>query len=448
MDTYRPQYHVSPPSGWMNDPNGLIWHDGEYHLFYQWYPKVDVDAAGMCWHHAVSTDLVHWKHLEVALESDALGAIWSGSAAVDRANTSGLFAGAGGLVAVFTHHAASNAERQSLAVSEDRGRTWRKYAKNPVLGDDTCRDFRDPKVFWHGPTQRWVMIVGVEQQLFASPNLRDWTFLGKTGFKSECPDLFPLLVEGENQVLWVLSLGGRQVAIGTFDGRAFVPQTGPIEVDGGLDFYAAQSWENIPGGRRIWIGWLNNWKYAQKLPDFGARGMMSIPREMSLRRTADRGLVLVQRPIPQLQSLRLDTQTIASQDIRPSRELASGDALEIEATIQPAAGDRCGIKVAVSGSQETLIGYDAASGCAFVDRDRSGLPITNGQSTAPVSLRDGTLDMRIFVDRSSVEAFFNDGETVISSLIHPTEPGRGVEWFSDNGKSSVKEIRVHRLGGI
>jgi len=444
ITAYRPLYHFSPPSGWLNDPNGLIWHDGEYHMFYQWHPSVAVDAAGMCWHHAVTPDLVHWKHLDVALEPDGLGAIWSGSAAADLANTSGLFSGAGGLVAVFTHHAPGSAERQSLAFSADRGRTWAKYADNPVLGDDTSRDFRDPKVFRHAPTQRWIMVVGVEHQLFASPNLRDWTFLSKTGFKSECPDLFPLPVEGENQVLWVLSLAGRQVVIGTFDGRTFSPQTDPIEVDAGPDFYASQSWENVPGGCRIWVGWLSNWKYARQVPDFGARGFMTVPRELSLRRAGDR-LLFVQRPIPQLQSLRLDTQTIAPQEIRPGRQLASGDALEIVATIRPAAGDRCGIKVAVSGSQETLIGYDA--GYAFVDRDRSGLPVTNGRFIAPLLLRDGTFDVRIFVDRSSVETFFNDGETVMSTLIHPVEPGRGVEWFSGNGRSSVQGMQVHRLAG-
>jgi sucrose-6-phosphate hydrolase SacC (GH32 family) len=154
----------------------------------------------------------------------------------------------------------------------------------------------------------------------------------------------------------------------------------------------------------------------------------------------------VQRPIPQLQSLRLDTQTISSREIRPGQELASGDALEIVATIRPADGDRCGIEVAVSGSQETLIGCDAGS--AFVDRDRSGLPVTRGRFISPLSLRDGAFDVRIFVDRCSVEVFFNDGEIVFSALIHPSEPGRGVAWFSENGKSAVQEVRVHRLAGI
>lgn len=445
---YRPQYHFSPPTGWLNDPNGLIWQDGEYHMFYQWHPSTEFDGAGMCWHHAVSTDLVHWKHLEVALAPDGLGAIWSGSAVADVANTSGLFEGAGGLAAVFTHHAPSHAERQSIAYSTDRGRTWRKYAGNPVLGDDTCRDFRDPKVFWHGSTQRWVMVVGVEHQLFHSPNLKDWTPLGKTGFTSECPDLFPVMVEGENQVLWVLSLGGRQVVVGDFDGRVFVPQTGPIEVDGGMDFYASQSWENIPGGRRVWVGWLNNWKYARQVPEFGARGFMTIPRELSLRRAAGKGLVLVQRPVPALEALRRDAWTIDVRGLQSGQPLAAGEALEIEATMRPGAGDCCGVKVAAAGGEETLVGYDAAAGCAFVDRERSGLAVTAGRFWVPMAVRGETVDVRVFVDRCSVEAFFNDGEAVISCQIYPTKSGGAVEWFSGNGKSAVREMRVHRLAAI
>ncbi len=432
----------------MNDPNGLVWHDREYHLFYQWYPTVEVDGGGMCWGHAVADDLVHWKHLDVALRPDPLGAIWSGSAVEDRADTSGLFAGTGGLVAAFTHRSASDAQRQGIAYSGDRGRTWTKYAGNPVLGDDASREFRDPKVFWHAPTRRWVMVVGVEHQLFASSNLRDWTLLGKTGFSSECPDLFPLPVEGEDQILWVLSLAGRQVVVGAFDGRTFTPQTGAIEIDGGPDFYAAQSWENVPGGRRIWIGWLNNWKYARQVPDFGARGFMSVPRELSLRRVAGRGLVLVQRPVPELQALRMDCEQIDSRDIRPGRQLAVGDALEIRATIRPGADDRCGFKVAVGDSQETLVGYDAASGCTFVDRERSGMAVTRGRFEAAMPIRGETVEVQILVDQCSVEAFFNDGEAVISAEIYPTGRGRGVEWFSENGRSGVDEVRVHRVAAI
>jgi fructan beta-fructosidase len=445
VETYRPEYHFSPTAGWLNDPNGLIWHEGEYHLFYQWYPTVDVDIAGMCWGHAVAGDLVHWTHLDVALRPDALGAIWSGSAVVDRADTSGLFGGKGGLVAAFTHRSASDAQRQGIAYSNDRGRTWMKYAGNPVLGDDASREFRDPKVFWHQPTRRWVMVVGVEHQVFASPNLRDWTLLGKTGFSSECPDLFPLPVEGEDEVLWVLSLAGRQVVVGAFDGRTFTPQTGPIEVDGGPDFYAAQSWENVPGGRRVWIGWLNNWRYARQVPDFGARGFLSVPRELSLRRVAGRGLVLVQRPVPELQVSRTGCERIDPRDIRPGRPLAAGDALEIRATIRPGANDRCGFKVAVGEDQETLVGYDAAADRAFVDRERSGLAVTRGRFDAQVALRNGLVDMQIFVDRCSTEAFFGDGEAVISTQIYPAGPGRAVEWFSENGRSGVEEMRVDRV---
>lgn len=444
MSRYRPQYHFSAPAGWMNDPNGLVWHDGEYHLFYQWHPRVEVDGNRMYWHHAVSEDLVHWRHLDVALEPDALGSIWSGSAVVDAANTSGLFAGSGGMVAVFTHHAPANsAERQSLATSDDRGRTWTKYAANPVLGDDTCRDFRDPKVFWHEPTRRWVMIVGVQQQLFASTNLRDWTRLGPTGFSSECPDLFGLSVEGTGETKWLLSLGGTDYVVGTFDGRAFQAESPALKVDAGPDFYAAQSWDNAPAGRRIWIGWLNHWRYAKQVPDFGARGILTIPRQLSLRRMADGQLRLVQRPVVELESLRGPAGRIDSPP--PGKKLAHGDRLEILARFTPAAGDCCGLKVLASKTQETLIGYDSREGCAFLDREQSGLPVTAGRFTAPLAPRDEAVEMRIYIDRCCVEVFLNNGEAVITSQVYPDAGSTAVEWFSDNGKSNLEAMTVYPL---
>ncbi len=447
--TYRPRYHFSPAVGWLNDPNGLVWHDGEYHLFYQWYPRIDVDVSGMCWQHAVSEDLVHWEHLPIALEPDAFGAIWSGSVVVDRANTSGLFDGNGGLVAVFTHHdPASSAERQSLAFSADRGRTWTKYAGNPVLGGADDRDFRDPKVFWHEGSRRWIMVVGVRHRLFASSDLKKWDLLGPTGFSSECPDLFPLRLEGEAACKWVLSLGGRDVVVGEFDGQTFRPETDKLRVDWGMDFYAAQSWDNAPDRRRIWIGWLNNWEYAAKVPDFGARGLMSVPRELALRRTAGGRLVLVQRPIAECTCLRAGVVTGTPEGVDDRDPVGRGDAVEIMATIVPAAGDRCGFRVRASGRNETLIGYDAAEGAVFIDRQRSGNPVTGGRFVAPLPLDGRKLNLRIFVDRCSVEIFCNDGQVVFSSLIFPDFDSQALQWFSESGKSGVEQMTVYRMAGI
>ncbi|MFC1671952.1 glycoside hydrolase family 32 protein [Planctomycetota bacterium] len=434
MIDLRPHYHFAPSSGWLNDPNGLVYHDGEHHLFYQYEPGLEGDVNAMSWGHAVSPDLVRWTHLPVALSPDPLGAIWSGSAVVDRDNTSGLFDSHGGLVAVFTHHAPSEAERQSLAFSADRGRTWTKHADNPVLGDDTDRDFRDPKVFRDPEKNRWLMIVGVRHRIYTSADLKSWSLLGETGFSSECPDLFPLPVENEEDTKWILSLAGREYVVGTFDGVRFAAESDAIRVDGGQDFYAAQSWDNVPNDRRIWIGWMNNWKYARELPDFGARGFMTIPRELSLRRTAGGELRLLQNPVRELESLRAGPAT-------------SGNQLEILAVFAPAEGDRCGLKVKMSAKEETLIGYDASARSAFVDRSRSGTTLVDERSSIELPSSGDRVFVRVLVDRLSIESFFNDGEAVLSTQVYSQPSADGVAWFTENGKSRLESLVIYSLDG-
>ena len=445
MTVPRPAYHFVPPTGWLNDPNGLVFYAGEYHLFYQWHPNVAVDTDAMYWGHAVSADLVHWSHLPPAIAPDELGSIWSGSAVVDRDNTSGFFPCSEGLVAVFTHHARAGAERQSLAYSGDRGRNWAKFEGNPVLGGEANRDFRDPKVFWHAPSGRWIMIVGVKQSLHASADLKTWTPLGATGFKSECPDLFPLPIEGEAGQAWIDSLAGSHYVVGRFNGRAFGATGEPVRVDGGLDFYASQSWDNEPSGRRIWIGWLNNWKYARQLPDFGATGFMTIPRELTLRRQASGELRLIQRPIRELESLRAQTLGHNASSASTGRLLDGADALEIIATIRPGPADRCGLKVKAAASQETLVGFDASAGSVFVDRTRAGLDLLADRSEAPLPSGGGPRTLRIFVDRLSAEAFFDDGAGVITSLVCSDPSATGLAWFTENGTSGLESLAVHRL---
>lgn len=443
MPDYRPLYHFAPPTGWLNDPNGLVYHAGEYHLFYQWCPDVNVDGMRMYWGHAVSRDLAHWEHLPAVLEPDALGSIWSGCAVDDAKNTSGFFGAGGGLVAAFTHHAASGAERQSLAHSSDRGRTWTKFPGNPVLGDEATRNFRDPKVFWHEQTGRWIMIVGVPHKLYASANLREWTFLSAPECSSECPDLFPLEVEGRGEPKWLLSLGGYRYAVGRFDGTSFAAEGGPHRVDNGPDFYATQSWEHAPDGRRVWIGWLNHWRYAREVPDFGARGVMSIPRELSLQPSAERGLRLIQRPVRELESLRAETLAPSDAEAISGRAFYRGDSYELEATLLPEEWDRCGFRLRASGAQETRVGYDGVAGGLFFDRERSGGTLTRGYYG--VLGRKKRYTLRVFVDRGSVEAFFDDGATVFSAQIFPDAEALDLTWFSENGKSGAEGVRVHTL---
>lgn len=444
-EPYRPGFHFTAPTGWLNDPNGLVYHDGEYHMFYQWCPALEPGPGSpdMYWGHAVSRDLVRWTHLPPALAPDRLGSIWSGSAVEDPANTCGQFAGSSGLVAVFTHHAPDGAERQSLAFSDDRGRTWRTFAANPVLGDAASRDFRDPKVFWHAETDRWIMIIGCRHKLYASSNLRDWQFLGETGFSSECPDLFPLPVEGEPLTKWVVSLGGRQYVVGTFDGVRFTAETGALEVDGGPDFYATQSWGNSPDGRRIWIGWQMNWKYAAQVPDFGARGVMTVPRVLTLRRQPDGSLRLAQKPVTELDTLRGPPASFAPACVTAGQTLATGDQFDIVAVVAADGGDVCGLSVLAGDGCETKIGVDGTAGAVFVDRSRSGLELSPGR--VAVAVPAGRVALRILVDRGALETFINDGQAVITAMVFTGAATPQVSWFSANGRSRLESLSIYPM---
>ncbi|QTF91974.1 glycoside hydrolase family 32 protein [Halomonas sp. BM-2019] len=322
LQAVRPTLHFTPPQGWMNDPNGLVYFDGEYHLFYQYYPHERIHGP-MHWGHAVSRDLCHWKHLPLALAPDEQGTCFSGSAIVDWHDTCGLFDGEPGLLAFYTVHReadddpADYVEEQCLAYSRDRGRSWQKYAANPIIAAPGFPDFRDPKVVWHEPSRCWVMALACGQTIrfYLSEDLLEWRLASEFGAEQgrhtdgpwECPDLFELPVEGaapgEPASRWVLVVGvgaGEQDAFGSFtqyfvghfDGERFHndnPAETVLLMDEGRDFYAVQSWSDIPeqDGRRLAIAWLNNWLYAKQTPEAGWRGAMSFPRELSLVATPE-----------------------------------------------------------------------------------------------------------------------------------------------------------------
>src|SRR4051812_31331668 len=300
-EPFRPQFHFTPQRNWMNDPNGLVFFDGEYHLFHQYNPEGDT-WGHMSWGHAVSPDLVRWEHLPVALKEEDGVMIFSGSAVVDRDNTSGF--GTGGkppLVAIYTGHGKGK-QTQNIAWSSDRGRTWTKFEGNPVI-DINSAEFRDPKVFWHAPTKKWVMVVSRPDQrkvlFFGSKDLKKWEQVGEFGPQGEvrgiweCPDLFELPIEGDpqNQTRWVLVVNinggtpaggsGCQYFVGTFDGKTFTnanPKETVLWADYGADFYAAQSWSDLPRGRkRTWIAWMSNWQYANQEPTSPWRTAMTVP---------------------------------------------------------------------------------------------------------------------------------------------------------------------------
>jgi fructan beta-fructosidase len=487
-ERYRPQFHFTPAANWMNDPNGLVFFAGEYHLFYQYNPFGNT-WGHMSWGHAVSPDLVHWQYLPVAIpEVDGVMA-FSGSAVVDWKNTSGF--GRGGeppLVAIYTGHRTDRpSQSQFLAYSTDRGRTWTRYAGNPVL-DISVADFRDPKVFWYEPQQKWVMVLALSLEhkvlLYSSPDLKRWTPLsefgptGAVGGVWECPDLFELPVDGDPQkTRWVLIVNlnpggvaggsGAQYFVGDFDGTRFraeasgataaagAPDGGALWADYGKDFYAAVSWSDMPrtDGRRVWIGWMNNWQYGKDIPTSPWRSAQSVPRELALRTTRD-GVRLVQRPVAEIQRLRGTGRRLGAQPIPVgSTPLAargiSGTALEIVAELEAGAASELGVKVRTGRNEETVIGVDPRAGRLFVDRTRSGEvsfhPDFPGRHAGPLPIENGRVRLRILVDRSSVEVFAGDGRTVITDQIFPDSASDGVALYATGGPARLVTLEAWPL---
>lgn len=464
----------------MNDPNGPIFYEGEYHIFYQHNP-FDNEWGHMSWGHAVSRDLVHWRNLPVAIPERNGIMIFSGSTVADLHNSSGFCKGvdhASCLVAIYTGHS-TDLQTQNLAFSNDRGRSWTPYDGNPVI-DLHLADFRDPKVFWYAPDHRWIMVAALPPQhkvrFFGSTDLKHWIALsdfgpaGAVGGVWECPDLFELPVEGQpGQTRWVLSVNlnpggvaggsGDQYFVGRFDGTNFQNQNPPETVlwaDYGMDFYASTSFSNLTlrDGARVWIGWLDNWEYAGAAPTNPWRGALTIPRALKLR-SVDHGLQLVQQPVDQLRTLRREHVAIADQGVDAANQSlqkhgAKGEALEIQAEIDPGDADEFGFRLRKGATEETLVGVDLAKSELFVDRSRSGDGGFSrrfaGRQTSPLELNQGQpVRLQIFVDRSSVEVFANAGETVISDLIFPSASSQRIEFYSRTGQPRIRTVDVWKL---
>jgi len=462
----------------MNDPNGMVFFDGEYHLFYQHNPD-DTVHGPMYWGHAVSRDLMHWQHLPVALAPDEHGTIFSGSAVVDWKDTTGFFQGRPGLVAIFTHHRSHPdtkqiEQRQSLAYSADSGRTWTKYAGNPVLTCADEPDFRDPKVFWHHGSGRWIMVLAVRNKvsLYSSDNLKDWSFLSHFSAGSregvwECPDLFPVRIEGTDEYKWVLEVdinpgavaggSGGQYFIGAFDGTEFTAENledAPLWLDYGKDHYAGVSWSDVPpeDGRRLWIAWMSNWQYANHTPTHGWRNAMTIPRELTLRPVGDGNYRLVQWPVREVEKIRGIARTEARKTVTKDTPLqlpGVGQCLDIELQLEWKHVQEVGVRVCKSDAEETLVGYDSDKQELYVDRTHSGLtnfhPQFSGRRSAPLALPKKELSLRILVDHCSVEVFAEDGRLSMTELIFPEEDSGDFEVFVKNGRAQVRNLALHRL---
>lgn len=481
-EIFRPQFHFTPEANWMNDPNGLVYFQGEYHLFYQHEPHVPFFCS-MHWGHAVSPDLLHWEYLPVALYPDqTLGQAYSGSAVVDRDNTSGLCDIAekeeqGCLVALFTRHGGvDHTEKQSLAFSNDAGRSWGLYEGNPVLPNQGSHDFRDPKVFWHEPTRRWIMVLAAKDrvQFFGSPDLISWNYLSEFGPAGtirgiwECPDLFELPVEGSpGESFWVLEVGynqgillgdsGGQYFLGSFDGTCFESeQTVSRRADFGADFYASQSWSDVPEARRIWIAWMNSWRYALFLPTDPWRGALTVPREVRLVKQGD-DVLLVQQPVTELEELRHCLLLSArGRTITGESGLlndVSGKTLEILAVMEPKEAQRVGFRLCVNEDrgEATIVEYDTSIQTLTVDRSNAGTLFGEDLSprqSAPLVINDGRLRLRILVDWSSVEVFADRGQVVITDLILPAPESTGLQFFSEGGPTVVSSLDIYALESI
>jgi sucrose-6-phosphate hydrolase SacC (GH32 family) len=442
QEALRPQFHFSSRRGWNNDPNGLMYYRGQYHLFYQHNPY-GWKWGNMHWGHTVSADLLHWRELGDALYPDALGTIYSGSGVVDWVNTTGFQQGADApLVCIYTAAGGTSPESaeqpftQSLAYSSDGGASWRKYAGSPVLGHLAGRN-RDPKVIWHAPTARWIMALYLDKNayaLFASADLKTWTRLQdiEAPGATECPDFFPLAVDGDPaEVKWVFWGANATYLVGRFDGAAFTAEQ-PAQRYDWCDraTYAAQTWSDIPSedGRRIQIAWMR-----APMPGMPFNQCMSFPCELTLRRTAE-GIRLFSQPVREIENLRQRTLYWRDLTLLPGEHPldVSGELFDIRAEFE--IGDATACELIIRGAP---VSYDAVKG-----------ELSLAGHIAPLKPLDGKIRLQALVDRSTLEVFGNDGAVALQSALNPDESVAPLAAFSRGGESLLKALDVYELRSI
>lgn len=464
-DKYRPQIHFSPKKGWMNDPNGMVYLNGKYHLFYQHNPDKPVWGP-MHWGHAVSADLVHWEELPIALYPDALGTIFSGSAVIDKDNTAGF--GANAMVAIYTSHnhamekdGFDKIETQSIAYSLDEGKTWTKYKGNPVLPNPGIRDFRDPKVSWYAPAKKWIMTLAVTDHIgfYSSPDLKNWTKesefgknLGAHGGVWECPDLFPLSYNGEE--IWVLIVninpggpnGGSatQYFTGKFDGHVFTPnETDTKWIDYGPDDYAGITWSNT-GDRKVFLGWMSNWKYANIVPTEKWRSANTIARELAIEKAGNTYLVS-SAPVKELDTLKAASYNTGNIKAKNVDITAKAGKLNGPALLKLTAKELKAFNITLSNSagEKVVIGYDRVNNQYFIDRGQSGnvdfSKDFGNKIVAPRLSVNKETDFTLVIDVASVELFADKGLSVLTAIFFPTSG------YTDMAISSADGFRIETL---
>ena len=471
-EMFRPVYHHTPVYGWMNDPNGMFYKDGVYHLYFQYNPYGSV-WGNMHWGHSTSTDLMHWKFEGCAIVPDAWGAIFSGSCVVDHENTAGF--GKEAVVAFYTSAKATpwgDVQSQSMAYSLDNGKTFTKYEGNPILTSSE-KDFRDPKVFWYAPGKHWVMMLAVGQhmEIYSSVNLKKWkkesefgAMQGAHGGVWECPDLVEIPVEGTREKKWVLicnlnpggPFGGSaaQYFVGSFDGKKFVNES-PTQtkwMDWGKDNYATVTWSNAPDGRCIALGWMSNWQYANNVPTRQYRSANTLARDLTLYREGQE-LYLKSTPSVEVKKARGKKVSIPSFKVSEKHEMVNlfeekQGAYEVEIVIQNAGASKIAFSLLNDKGEKVSMYYDLNRKQFVMDRSESGKVDFSKDfpavTVAPVNV-DKELTLRLFVDRSSIEAFGEDGKFVMTNLVFPSQPYVKMCFEADKNGYAVKSLNVYKL---
>ena len=466
-EPFRPVYHHTPEWGWMNDPNGMFYKDGVWHLYYQLNPYGS-QWGNISWGHSTSKDLVNWTNEGVALVPDGHGMVFSGSSVVDKDNTAGF--GKDAIVAFYT--SAAESQTQSMAYSTDDGKTFTRYEGNPIIVAD-IPDFRDPHVFRHEQTGRWIMILaaGQEMRIYSSANLKDWTYESSFGKEYgshagvwECPDLFELPVEGTKEKRWVLicninpggPFGGSatQYFVGTFDGKKFTNQfpTKTKWMDYGKDHYATVTFSNAPDGRCVALGWMSNWQYAAVVPTKQYRSANTIARDLTLYRQGG-DLLLKSAPSKEIEKARSTKKSVPQFNVSDSYEIASlldgnDGAYEIEMEIKNNGAEKIAFTLQNAKGENVMMYYDTATRQFVMDRSNSGetsfSPDFPAMTVAPAADVDD-IRLRLFVDRSSIEAFGDGGKFVMTNIVFPAEPYNKMKFESVRGSFTVKKMNVYKL---
>jgi levanase/fructan beta-fructosidase len=492
-ELYRPNFHFTPKKAWMNDPNGMFYKNGYYHLYFQHYP--DGNTWGpMHWGHAISTDMVTWKEMPIAIYPDEKGYIFSGSAVVDVNNNSGFSKnGIEPIIAMFTYHdmegekaGKTNYQSQAIAYSLDEGQTFTKYSKNPVIKNPGIKDFRDPKMVWDSIHKKWLMVLAAGQKImfYSSSNLKDWKLesdfgegIGAHGGVWECPDFFPMVVKGTDEVKWVLLVsinpggpnGGSatQYFVGDFDGNEFRIDNSfendlnnsehkSIWIDYGRDNYAGVTWSNIPdsNGRKLFMGWMSNWEYANVVPTETWRSAMTVARQIELQKVNASYRLLFQpvRELTNYRSTKFKKESIA---IKGDTKIIDSKAIDLSSTeinfkISNLKNSGFSFKLTNKQGDTLAFGYNHSNKNFFVDRRKSGKTAFSEKFSDRVSMANrisinpdfiGT----IILDKTSIELFFDNGETVMTEIFFPNSPFDKLSIEPKDQEFILGNIEIHKL---